>query len=413
MPTDEAISLLTELIREDEDAQEKLNDRISETKARLGSIQGELQRAEQLEKWNSELKKQETELLKKEDQVSKQKEAWESAKEGQPEIERLTEEITARKSQLPKYARREALRKEQKEGAANLAREEKKKEAVSAAVTKAREILGKKRSERSTLENAGEMRERLEGKKKEAENRLGDLNERYERLTSHETLSERRRKKRDNLAQSEAVLADAQSRQSEAETLQKQIARIEAELPEYEKLEKIRQDLQDTSKELEKAVLLKEKEAADCAVRENAFSKCENELRDLADADVKREKITGQLNQLKDTQERLDKLQLILIDHKKLYGQYERARETYEGSVAKAETSQREYQQMHRAFLDEQAGLLNIRCLRANLPKLLQRRHWRAPSAQPKKTKRRQKQPAELPGNSVSLRVLSGKKQRD
>ena len=358
MPTDEAISLLTELIREDEDAQEKLNDRISETKARLGSIQGELQRAEQLEKWNSELKKQETELLKKEDQVSKQKEAWESAKEGQPEIERLTEEITARKSQLPKYARREVLRKEQKEGAANLARELKKKEAVSTAVTKAREILGKKRIERSTLENAGEMRERLEGKKKEAENRLGDLNERYERLTSHETLSERRRKKRDNLAQSEAVLADAQSRQSEAETLQKQIARIEAELPEYEKLEKIRQDLQDTSKELEKAVLLKEKEAADCAVRENAFSKCENELRDLADADVKREKITGQLNQLKDTQERLDKLQLILIDHKKLYGQYERARETYEGSVAKAEISQRKYQQMHRAFLDEQAGLL-------------------------------------------------------
>ena len=358
MPTDEAISLLTELIREDEEAQKILNDRISETKTRLGSIQGDLQQAEQLEKWNNDLKKQETEFIKREEQVSKQKEAWELAKDSQPEIDRLTEEITARKAQLPKYEKREALKKEQKEGAINLAREVKKKEAVSTAVMKAREILSEKRSERSTLENAGEVRERLEGKKREAENRLGDLNERFERLTNHESLSERRRKKKDELSQLETVLVNALAKQPGAETLQKQIVQIEAELPEYGKLERIGQALQDTSKELKDAVRLKERETEDRAIREKELLSCENELRELSDADVKREQITGQLKQLGDKEERLDKLRLILADHKKLREQYDKAKEKYGVSVLKAQRSQQEYQQMHRAFLDEQAGLL-------------------------------------------------------
>ena len=358
LPTDVVITLLMDIIREDEDEQENLSYHLGEMKTRLGAIQGELQQAEQMEKWASELKKQEIEFTEKEEEVSRKKEAWERAKDGQPDIDRLVEEITARKSQFPKYIRREALRKEQEEGAERLTREENKKKAANAAVTTAREIVEDKRKERGTLEDAGELRERLEGKKKEAKNRLDELGVRYTRLTKYETLSGERKEKGGRLVALESALMGAQAEQSEAETLQKQIAQIEAELPEYGKLESIRLDLQETHKKLKETESSKKRETINRGAREQAYLNCENELRELADADVNREKITGQLNQQQEIERRIDKLCAILTDHKELCGRYDMAKKNYEAAVAESEISQRKYQQLHRAFLDEQAGLL-------------------------------------------------------
>ena len=47
-----------------------------------------------------------------------------------------------------------------------------------------------------------------------------------------------------------------------------------------------------------------------------------------------------------------------MTDHKNLHNQYTAAKDAYEAVAAVAAESQREYQQMHRAFLDEQAGIL-------------------------------------------------------
>ena len=176
---------------------------------------------------------QKSEYAEKEAEVAKQKETWELAGKRQPDIDRLAEEITARKSQFPKYTKREELRKEQAEGARKLSSEEKKKEKANDAVTTARETLEKKREERNTLENAGELKERLEGQKKEAKNRYDELDKRYKELTAYENLFGDRCEKEKSLTLSREALKKAQESQAEAETLQKQIAQIEAELPEY------------------------------------------------------------------------------------------------------------------------------------------------------------------------------------
>ena len=216
MPTQDVLILLDALIREDEELQDTLNMRIRKTKDRLGSIQAELQQAEQLEKWKGDLKKQKEEFSVKEAEVLGQMEAWEQAKEGQSEIDRLTEDITARKAQFPKYAKREELRKEQEKCAQKLALEENRKEALQTALTAAAKALEEKRIERSTLENAGEQKERLEGQKKETDQKLGELTQRYEQLTAYQGLSGERRKKGERLALLQDALKGAQDKLKEA-----------------------------------------------------------------------------------------------------------------------------------------------------------------------------------------------------
>ena len=358
LPTDKAIDLLNEMILEDKDAQEILTDRIGKTKDRLEILQGELQQAVQLEVWNADLKKQKADYAEKEAEVAKQKETWELAGKRQPEIDRLTEEITARKSQFPKYRKREELRKDQAEGAGRLSIEEKKKEDANAALTKAREALEEKNKERNSLENAGEMRERLEGQKKEAKNRLGEINKRYDQLTNYEKLSGVRREKEKSLALSKEALKMAQDSQAEAETLQKQIAQIEAELPEYGNLETKRQIFKNKCSALSKDGSAKEQEIEKCDALEKDFSKCESELKELADAEVNREKLTGMLNKQQEQEQNIVKLQKILAEYKDLCALYDEAKEKYSKAAAKEELSQNKYQRMRRAFLDEQAGIL-------------------------------------------------------
>ena len=355
---EDAIALLDEMIREDESIQEKLNIRIGETKHRLESIQGELQQAEQLEKWCAELKKQETELAVKENETAKKKEEWDTAKESQPRIDRLIEVIAASNSLFPKYERRDVLKKEQEQGAGNLLREENKKASANNAVTRARETLENMRSERTALEDAGEHKERLEGKKREKKNKLEELNEYFEKARSFERLSKIRREKGENLALLNAALIEAQEKQAEAEALQKVITQIETELPEYGKLERLRPELDGITAKLNKAVSLKEKETVKRDACRKNLEESEKELRDLADADVSREKITGQLKEQKDKEQHLKKLQEILEDYNELSEQHDRAQKSYNKAAAAADDSQRIYQQMHRAFLNEQAGLL-------------------------------------------------------
>lgn len=358
LPADEVIALLSQLLQEDRKELETLEERIGNAEARSGVIHAELEQANQLEKLNSDLKREVEEYTEKEAEVSGKKDAWIQAKESQPEIDRLTEEISARKSQFPKYEKREALRKEQEEGARELSIGEKKKEEADTALMRARAALDRMRRERGTLENAGESKAQLEGKKTEADNQLNELKKHHAQLVNYESLSGNRGRKAEELAILEAAYQKAKSGEAEAETLRNQTAQIEAELPEYRKLENTGLELHTTGKELEETSAQKERETVTCSSNEKAVQNCEEELNHLADAEVNLEKLTGQLKQHKEKEQSIGKLQEALDGYKKLCSRYEKAKETYAAAAARAEASQRRYQQMHRAFLDEQAGIL-------------------------------------------------------
>lgn len=356
--TDEVIVLLNKLLREDREEQDTLNDGIRKTNDRLGVIHGELKQVKQIEEWNGDLIRQEKEFAEKEHEVSGHKEEWEHAKEAQPEIERLTEEITTRRSQFPKYGERDRLRNEQEEGAKKLSIEENKKEAAENAVKTARKELDEMREERSALENAGELRAQLEGKKAETDNKFNKLKERHSKLTEYKTRADEKAEKGKRLALLEDARQKAKASETEAETLQNQIAKIEAELQEYSNLEKKRGTLQRITTKLEDANSRKEQETANRDAREEDFKNCEKELRELANADAGWERLSGYLTQQQNLERNICKLQNKLTDHKNLHNQYTAAKDAYEAVAAVAAESQREYQQMHRAFLDEQAGIL-------------------------------------------------------
>ncbi len=358
LPTDAVIELLERLINEDEKTQDSLNNRIEETKRKLGTIQDGLRQAEQLEKWDSDLKKEETSLVEKEQEVSGLKESWERTKEKQPEIDCLTEKLTTRKSQFEKYKKRDNLRKEYENCAEKLSLEEEKKEAANTAVENARKSLDEMRQERSTLENAGEELERLKGEKKEEENRVNELNKYCEGLTNFEDLSKERKREGERLVSLKTNLEKAKTKQTKAEFLQNQIAQIEAELPEYDNLEEIRHNLQEKDNALKEANSSKEKETASLNEHKEAYLKCDKDLQELSDAAEKREKLSGQLERLQNKEERINILQKALTEYKDLNNQYAAARADYKAASEKSQVSQARYQEMHHAFLNEQAGLL-------------------------------------------------------
>ena len=358
LPIEEVISLLNEIIDEDKDVQDILNNRIDETTNMLKAIAAGLQQAEHLENLKSQLEEEEAEFAEKEKEVSGHKESWDQAKENQPEIDRLTRQLTTRESQFEKYKNRDDLRKEYEECAKKLSLETEKKEAENTAVEDARKNLDELRQERGTLENAGEQLERLKGKKKEEENRLDKLNEYFEGLTDFEDLSKKRKGEGERLVSLKANLEKAKAKQAEADSLQKQIAQIEAELPEYDNLETLRQELKEANDALKMANTSKEKATAALNEHEKAYLKCEEDLQDLSDASEKRAEFSGLLSQLQDKESRIKKLLETLRDYEELNAEHDAAIEDYKKASAKSVDSQDKYQVMHRAFLDEQAGIL-------------------------------------------------------
>ena len=358
LPIDEVIILLNRLLREDKEDQDALKARIEKNDTRLGVIRGEIEQANQLEVWNNSLKQQQEEYTKKENETIDLKKAREHAKEGQPEINRLIKVINTRESQFPNYKRREELRKEQEKGAGALAIEEGRKKSAQEAVTTARESLQDMRNERSTLENAGESKAQLEGKKSRAEKRFEELKNLHTQLKNYETCFNDRLEKKQNLTSLKEALRKAAENESEAEALQGQIAELSAELAEYSKLEERRKDLQIISETLEKTTALKDQETRTRGINENFVKKCEEELKELADADVNLEKSAAKLKEQTDKKQSIDDLQKVLAEYKKLCGEYDTAKEWYITSKEKAEFSKKIYDQMHHAFLDEQAGIL-------------------------------------------------------
>ena len=367
LPIDEVIVLLERLLREDETEQEALKDRIQGTDDRLGQIHRELEQAKQLDDLNTKLKEQEDELAEKETAVLTLKESWENAEKEQPEIERLTREIAARESQFPRYKRREELRQEQEKGAGILAVEKEKAEAAENAVMTAHKILEDMREERGALENAGELKAQLEGKKASAEKRHTELESRHRQLEEYNTLFGDKSAKGKKLTELEKTLTEAKKRETEADILQKEIAKIEAEIPEYGNFESIRRTLQDAKKGLEETAKRKEQAAEEYSSNDAAVQKCETELTGLADAGENLERLSGELDRQKDKEQKISTLQESLADYKKLCVQYNKAKEQYLAADEKAGASRHEYELLHRAFLDEQAGIL-AETLRPGVP---------------------------------------------
>ena len=195
VPVSEAFPLLEQLIAQDEAAQTRVKERIQVLNEKLETLNGIIQKAQELASWTASLHQAEQAHQEKGEQVSALKEVWAKAQESRPEIDRLTGELASLAAQLPDYRKLDALRKQQKKEAGQLTQAEKDLQTAREQQQAGREALEARRAERRSLENAGENRalllarkERLEttaeslGRLRQTLSQWSDLAGRYERL---------------------------------------------------------------------------------------------------------------------------------------------------------------------------------------------------------------------------------------
>ncbi len=358
LPVSEALALLERLIREDEDAQQTLSDRMSRSETRLGEIAVGLEQASNLEKLICDLENLKKMIAEKEKEVSHLKQLYEQELKNQPEIERLASALAARRAQFPQYERREQLRAELTEKEGRLNEVNKTLFAEREAFGKNSKTLENLRAERSGLEKAGEAKENLSRQKSEAENRQKALLERQKLLTTYAALCASVENKTRKLQEYDKQLQAARKKQPEAEELQKKISRIENELPDYENLQTYKAALESLSRRLKEQTDKKSREEENLRVLGEDVDVCKKELADLANAGEIKAALVDQKNKWDEKANLSQKLHRALTEHRELQEEYDLAAEGYRAASEKAEDSQQKYLLMNRSFLDEQAGIL-------------------------------------------------------
>ena len=95
VPVSEAFPLLEQLIAQDEAAQTRVKERIQVLNEKLETLNGIIQKAQELASWTASLHQAEQAHQEKGEQVSALKEVWAKAQESRPEIDRLTGELAS------------------------------------------------------------------------------------------------------------------------------------------------------------------------------------------------------------------------------------------------------------------------------------------------------------------------------
>ena len=189
--------------------------------------------------------------------------------------------------------------------------------------------------------------ERIKAALQEASSALGEKKERLQLL----------------LAEYEAE----QKREPEQSALRQQIALAENELPRYNELDQVRKEL-DARRDALKAALDQREE------QKNLQDKCALLLNDakekmeaIKDAGREEAVLEGRLQQAESRLHAVEALGGALKEWESLSKRWEEEQQKYLAAAAKAEKLQQKYQQMNRAFLDEQAGILAL-ALDAGMP---------------------------------------------
>ena len=358
LPRTEVFSLLDKLNTKDLEARAASERRIKELDDRLESLNRELQKAEELAKWTEALAQAEGDYAARGEQAAQLERAWVQAQETQPEIDALTEEIAARKAQLPDYARRETLRADQFAADQALAEKEEDQRSVQARREEAWETLTARQTERKALEDAGERKERLVRQKEGEEGRLTQLDKEVQQLKRYIALSEQRADRTRELSGLETALREEQEKQPEGEALQTQIAQIEAELPGYGELEALRQRRRDTETALQDANADKAQEEDRLARAQETLDKYQAEWQTLAHAGEDRQRLAAQRDQTEQRKIGLEGLAETLAQYDALRLRYQAAQTRYREAAEAADAAQGRHQRLYRAFLDERAGVL-------------------------------------------------------
>ncbi len=153
-------------------------------------------------------------------------------------------------------------------------------------------------------------------------------------------------------------LESEKAKKPEQENLSKLIAVIEAELPEYDKLDakksevqKLTNQLQTCNKTLESYVVAQKDIASE-------IEKMKSEQKTLENAGANIEKLAREKEQVGNRKSALENLVRKISALEDITERYEQAKKAYLAAADKAESAKSLYEMNYKAFLNEQAGIL-------------------------------------------------------
>ncbi len=154
------------------------------------------------------------------------------------------------------------------------------------------------------------------------------------------------------------TLETEQKRASELESLERETARLEGELPRCDELEKYKHQLGEVRLNLEKS----SSEMSKCTINMTRYREVlesfRARLQSLEGAGETRERLIRERGELESRRTALAELRRLTDEAETLAAQLAREQKAYKISVIEAENASRELQRLNRALLDSQAGIL-------------------------------------------------------
>lgn len=155
-----------------------------------------------------------------------------------------------------------------------------------------------------------------------------------------------------------AIVEKAECRLPEMEALTEQIAFLVSEMPRYLELDDLRAELIRKAGEKETALTDGEVLRSEVEKIHHQIAEMQEEAAVLKDSVLLRERLTAELTTVENLREQLENLREKIDVYHKLNLNLQQAQESYRIVADEAADRSAEYERMHRAFLDEQAGVL-------------------------------------------------------
>lgn len=159
-------------------------------------------------------------------------------------------------------------------------------------------------------------------------------------------------------AEAEAALKAAKERLSHSEAFAKEIGEIVRELPKYEELEITEKNCADAEKKIKNCTEEIQKIFADLETLSDKSSKLGAERKSLENAGENIEKLNAERENLLRDYKSAESLKVQIEEYSAYLSAFENAQKLYKAAAEKSSSAAENYERLHRAFLDEQAGLL-------------------------------------------------------
>ena len=153
-------------------------------------------------------------------------------------------------------------------------------------------------------------------------------------------------------------LEEEKAKQPEREQLDKRITMLEGELLQYDAVDKLAGEIAALTASI-KTAQIKQQEIKDLLdAKEAKIKQSREEVKSLADADAKKEKLEAESEKIRGQEDRIKALQKALKEFELLCKDYADKQAEYQILMDAAQKALDQYNAKNKAFLDEQAGVL-------------------------------------------------------